>query len=488
MTQALEALLGKRQAAVALLDGGGRVVTLSPAAERLLGPDRPLLDGQVCAGRLSEEQGCELRRANGSPITVEVLARLTDGRLLVELWEDGNLPDGGPVGGHDLLYQVTEHIREVMWLRSIEPNRMLYVSRAYEEVWERSREELYADPTAFLRSVHPDDLPRVLAAYRVQLEGGPFFDEEYRIVRPDGAVRWVWARNFPILDAEGQPVRVAGIADDVTERKELEDRLQQHAADLEARVEERTGRIRELERQRVEAEKLGATARMAARIAHEINNPLAGVKNCLRLLEGAVDPGKAEFLALAEREIDRIGRIVHQMLDLHRPEERVLDRARLSDVLASMRLLLDASARAHEVHIATDSRCEEAMEIPVGLVRQLLYNLIQNAIEASPPGSTVRVSAHEEGGTVVIEVSDEGPGIAAGLKEQIFEPFFTTKSESGGLGLGLSICKGLVEAMDGDLEVESGQRGTTFRVSFPAGRWSPSASPDRGGPSAEQRE
>jgi PAS domain S-box-containing protein len=122
--------------------------------------------------------------------------------------------------------QLAENIREVFWMTDPEKNRMIYISPAYESIWGRSCDSLYASPRSWLEAIHPDDRDRVLqAALTKQISGA--YDEEYRIVRPDGATRWIWDRAFPVRDASGQVYRVTGIAEDITDRKQAEQALQQ---------------------------------------------------------------------------------------------------------------------------------------------------------------------------------------------------------------------------------------------------------------------
>ncbi|UVT22276.1 MAG: PAS domain S-box protein [Nitrospira sp.] len=120
--------------------------------------------------------------------------------------------------------QIAEHITEVFWLSDPEKNRILYISPAYENIWGRTCESLYAFPRSWLETIHSDDRDRVLQAALTRQRSGTY-DEEYRIVRPDGSVRWIRDRAFPIPDAAGRVYRIAGIADDITERKQAEERL-----------------------------------------------------------------------------------------------------------------------------------------------------------------------------------------------------------------------------------------------------------------------
>ena len=115
--------------------------------------------------------------------------------------------------------QLAENICEVFWVATPAADQILYISPMYEQVWGRSREDLYVNPQAWIESIHPDDRLRVAQAFRERAECGKAFEQEYRVVRPDGAIRWVRARDFSIYDERGELYRIVGIGEDVTERK-----------------------------------------------------------------------------------------------------------------------------------------------------------------------------------------------------------------------------------------------------------------------------
>ena len=138
--------------------------------------------------------------------------------------------------------QVTERIQEVFWLSDTLKNEVLYISPAYESIWGRSCESLYRSPRSWLEAIHPEDRERVLqAALTKQTEGT--YDEEYRIVRPDGSTRWIRDRAFPVRDSAGAVRRIVGVADDITDRKKAEEELQRIRHELERGVEERTAAL-----------------------------------------------------------------------------------------------------------------------------------------------------------------------------------------------------------------------------------------------------
>lgn len=270
--------------------------------------------------------------------------------------------------------------------------------------------------------------------------------------------------------------------------------LQRYAEDLESAVARRTRELEEAcqelkqeisvrkraedelrasERARAEAEKLAATGRIAARVAHEINNPLASIKSGFQLVKSAVPEGHPDlqFAELIEKEIDRIARIVARMYELHRPQQETVCEVRVEQAIDEVVTMMAPIARESQIRIENRTpRPTVIVRIPEGSLRQVLYNLLANAVEASPPGAAVTIAATLADDTVAIAVTDRGSGIAGEHRHRVFEPFFTTKSRetTGGLGLGLSISKGIVEALGGSLDFESepGQ-GTVFRVILP---------------------
>lgn len=237
-------------------------------------------------------------------------------------------------------------------------------------------------------------------------------------------------------------------------------------------LEEDITRIKKLERQQVESEKLTATGRIAARVAHEINNPLAGIKNSFHLIKDAVpeDHPYYHYVGRIEKEIDRIARIVRQMFNLYRQDQEASCEFLVNETISDVVALLEANARQRDVKVQLVSNPTIAVTLPEGLLRQVLYNIIQNAIEASPDGQAVKVTTKVKDGLLEISVSDRGCGIQKELRSRIFEPFFSTKSgvPRAGLGLGLSVTKSMVDTMGGTLDFKSQvNRGTVFQIMLP---------------------
>jgi PAS domain S-box-containing protein len=296
--------------------------------------------------------------------------------------------------------------------------------------------------------VHPDDRSLVEGGVAECLTGGGILDVEFRVVWPDRSVRWVIARGSTYHDGPTAQ-RMAGIFQDVTQRKSTEDAL-------------------------VANEKLAAAGRLAASIAHEINNPLAAVTNLLYIIRSDTTLSGAgrQYLALAEKELARAAQIAKQTLGFYKEETEpaAVDLAQLLDeVLAFHRRNMPA-------HVALERHYPRKLEICCreGEIRQVVSNLMTNALHALGEGGTIDVEARrtkvEDESGVLLNVSDTGSGIEAADMDRLFEPFFTTTTR--GTGLGLWLVKQIVKKHGGTIHVESSREarrhGTRFSIFLPA--------------------
>jgi len=223
-----------------------------------------------------------------------------------------------------------------------------------------------------------------------------------------------------------------------------------------------------------EVDTLTTMGRMAARVAHEINNPLAGIQSAFTLIKDAV-PGNHPhhaYVGSIEREIDRISRVTRQLYETYRPEEDEAGTSSIHLVVSDAVAFLGQVNSAREVRIDTDlSGAPPVVAVPAGILRQIVYNLAQNAIDATPPGGVVRISAAADPATLRLTVLDQGPGVPEHLRDLVFEPFFSTKGKSmqtSGMGLGLSLLRQTVMASGGTITVGAGaEGGAEFVVTLP---------------------
>lgn len=247
----------------------------------------------------------------------------------------------------------------------------------------------------------------------------------------------------------------------------MADELHGMRSGLEARVEERTQEF-------LRAARLAGLGTMAAGIAHEINNPLASIASCAeglerRLEKGGADPSaQREYLQIIAREAYRAHEITSRLLDFARNGGGARLRFDAPDLMRELRVLLEH--RLRQRRLSLDVECPPDLPPLVGdpgEIKQVLLNLLLNAIDASPEGGRIAVRWSAFGGEIVLEVRDEGSGIPDALRERIFDPFFTTKEPGKGTGLGLAIVHRIVAAHAGRIELDNSGAGAVFRVHLP---------------------
>ncbi|PAY16106.1 PAS domain-containing sensor histidine kinase [Rhodopirellula sp. SM50] len=303
---------------------------------------------------------------------------------------------------------------------------------------------------------------------------------EFECLHRDGSTSWVAVSWQPMTDSAGRGLGFRASVRDISEKRQMREQLRLHNEHLEQLVQERTARVAELEKHRAKMQQLAALGELAAGVAHEINNPLAGIRNALLLIKRHLPSDIKHFdkFELIDREIDRISGITHQMYQLYRPSQQATTRFSIRQTIEeviSLSLPLSRKTKVEAVMVAGEMKAVGDLDIDEvvlreGELKQVLLNLIHNAMQASQSGQTVTVTTSTNEAFVQIEVSDEGYGIANEHLDQIFDPFFSTKTETvgQGMGLGLSVTRSIIEAMNGSIEVVSKiGRGTKFTVMLP---------------------
>ena len=350
--------------------------------------------------------------------------------------------------------------------------KFVKINQRYCDIAGYSQKEMQTK--TFQDITHPDDLQTDLDNMRrLVSKEMTNFSREKRYVRKDGTIVWINLTVSPMWQADEEPSHHIAVVEDITKRKNLETMIRRQNEDLEEKVQGRTERIQELEQRRMQVEKLAALAQIAAGVAHEINNPLASISQSLVLLKRAIPTEHPHFRYMAKVEdcIDRIAQITKHLYQLYRPSSPLPTPIDLRVPLHTAMGIMGERAQKHRIQIRISPiHGPITTSVPQGELTQVLCNLIQNAIEASPPESTIEIRLTTGPETVSIFVADQGEGITPETASHIFEPFYTTKQNQaeGGMGLGLSISHSLVESMGGILDFSTtiGQ-GSTFRITFP---------------------
>lgn len=361
------------------------------------------------------------------------------------------------------------------------PNgKLQWVNAAVQRMTGHSPEDCLKMEDYPLSLVDSSYRPRMARVMREAIDGGSGNDVEFLAIQQEGTQRWMAISWQPMFDDKGVHLGFRTSIRDVTERHQLREELRLHNRHLEQLVQERTAQVAELEKQRLQMEKLAALGQLAAGVAHEVNNPLAGIRNAFALFRSGVpeDHEHVGLLDLIDNEIDRISGITHQMYQLYRPSQQAIRAFDISRVIDEVLALLEPVSRKANVWIdqrmnsgiAAGSLEPTQVSLREGELKQILFNLVRNAIQASDFGDTVTILYATTLETVVITVLDQGDGIAPDVMPHIFDPFFSTKTSTSreGMGLGLSVSRSLVEAMGGKIHVKSEHRmGSEFEVVLP---------------------
>jgi PAS domain S-box-containing protein len=329
-----------------------------------------------------------------------------------------------------------------------------------------------------LSTAHPQDVDALAEQVSAALRGDCPFRFDYRIVRPDGEVRWIHSDGEVIRAANGAPLCVYGAAQDITVRARAQEALQDYSDRLEEMVEARTAELEQAQRQLLRREKLALLGQLAGSVAHDLRNPLGTIRNATYLLHLAIEapaPEVAEALRLLDRETEAATGIITHVLDAVRtgtPRRRPVDLAAVAE--RALAHLPPAAGLTVQRRFAPGL---PLLHADPDQLERALNNLCLNAVQAmTSPGSeeaagrlTVETAPSADG-WVSIAISDTGIGIPEENLPQLFEPLFTTKAK--GIGLGLALVKSVVDAHQGRIEVQSAGvpgQGSTFTLYLPVG-------------------
>jgi len=374
-------------------------------------------------------------------------------------------PQGRFAGYIGSCVDVTELVNKDQALRESEERMRVAAEAVNLGIWEwdLSKDEIWATnarrallglPASgkialedFICRLHPDERDRVRHTIEDAIHSGGDFDSEYRLILPDGIVRWMSMQGSVHFDDAGKPTRLLGISIDITERKQAELDAQRGRAELS------------------HLSRVALIGEMSASIAHELNQPLAGILSNAAAGQRFMDKGDVNLREIREmlgdiiadgRRASDVVRGIRGMVKKKQVERRSVDLNEV--VMEALRMVSpDAVLRSCQLETSLDANLPVIEGDPVQL-QQVLLNLVINAFDAmrdtAPSKRKVFIATQSNGdGTVRASVRDHGVGIAEDMRDRLFDPFFSTKTE--GLGMGLAIVRSIIEAHGGTITAEN---------------------------------
>lgn len=471
-----------------ILDHLGNIADINSTACRMLGFSReellllnirdlipakdlaavPLRINDVLAGEKVVIER-RFRRKDNTFVNVEVSANiLNDGRvqtIVRDLTERRKADEALRMSKASLaMAQRIAHVGSWDW--DIQTKELIWSDEIYR-ILGLTPGQSVATYDALVNSVYPDDRGFMKKALTEALYGKPY-SIEHRIVLPDGSIRVVHEQGKVTFGESGEPIRMHGTVQDITDKKEKELRLHM-------------------------TEKLAALGQMASGIAHEINNPLATIGACSdgllnRLKKGRFDDELFEsYLKIINEEVVRCKGITTSMLSFVREATYERKDVDIHSIFDNTLELISLQGRLKDIEVIKNYEGMLIVRGREGELRQVILTIIVNALDAMRDKGTLTLSTgiipyspiapdgfendEEKSGDrgVLIKICDTGPGVPSDITGRIFDPFFTTKSTEGGVGLGLSIAHKIIKDHSGTITVASGKdRGTIFEIILPA--------------------
>jgi len=469
-----------REAALLVADARGLIQSVGGSLTTLLGAGEDALLGTAISRYFPDEVPSQSRRlralkADGRAFEADVTVLPIAGTSLtiyaVRDLSEERARAANSKRAEARYRSLVEQIPAVTFMASLEEGENeIYIGPQIEALLGYTQKEWLDDPVLWFHRMHADDQERWNAEFaRGCAVGGPF-RADCRFFAKNGRTVWVHGEARVVRDQLGRPLFIQGVAFDITDIKEAEQRM------------------REAQEALLRTEKLAAIGRLAASIGHELRNPLAAIRNAwfylerkvVRAANAAPDQRVLQFSQVITTEIDRCAKIIGELLDFSR--ERAIYRVP-SPAHELVQSVIEVVVKPTPA-IVLENAVSHELPVPnldADQFRQVLVNLLQNAVEAvDPEAGRVEVGACADAGQLTLLVRDNGKGMPAEVRARIFEPLYTTKLR--GTGLGLAIVEGIVKRHGGQIQVASELgRGTTFSVTIPIGEASLEPAPELGG-------
>ncbi len=357
---------------------------------------------------------------------------------------------------------LTDNLNQAVWFVQVNPYEILYLSPAFERIWGVPLERCYHNPALWKDYLHPQDKAMVVEAFDAAIAGNTEreFEMTYRIIRPDGLVRWISDRCVVHRNETGGIDRLSGISEDITESRKMEDQLRQ-------------------------AQKMEAVGRLAGGIAHDFNNVMTVILgySSVLLQETAQDSPLRRFVSQIQQAGERCASLTHQLLAFSRKQVQHPVSLDLHQIIRNLVSMLKSLIGEHIRIVLCLDQTPRWVKADSIQLEQVFINLALNARDAMSQGGTLTIETDQADAAEVwgeerveapdrtyirVKVRDTGDGMDVDTQSKIFEPFFTTKPQGRGTGLGLATVHGIIHQSGGTLRVESRPgRGTTMTVYLP---------------------
>jgi len=359
-------------------------------------------------------------------------------------------------------YTLFENASDAVLIADAKTGELLYANKMAEILTGKSRNELIGMHQSTLHP--PEDVEHYKKAFRDHVRT-PSTNVEAIVMKKDGT-RIPVSISANIFELGGKKV-IQGIFRDITERKRMEDKLKNHSEKLEQKIQEKTKELLESQKKLITAEKLAAIGEVATRVGHDIRNPLTSIKGAAYYLKTdkniKLNKNAKKMLDTIDDSIKYADKILTDLLDFSSEIKLKPVRKTVKEVVVDA---ISSITIPKKVNIIDSTESEPTIRVDTILIRRVLHNVFINAFEAMPEGGTLKIESKKNVENVSIKICDSGTGIPKKVIKKLFTPFFTTKAR--GVGLGLPICKRIVEAHGGSIGVESkAGKGTCVTIILP---------------------
>jgi len=333
-----------------------------------------------------------------------------------------------------------------------EDKKVVYINDTYEQVWGISRQEVLNDPTASIKLVHPEDKEKVILAYQKFISGQFEYENEFRIIRPDGKLIWLRAKSYSIKDQSGQVIRIIGIIRDVTEQKTFERKI----SNLNM-----------------------VQNNIIKMLAHDLKSPISGMKFIAKLIEGDIKQSRLDDVILHNEQIinscDDTIKLMDDLLSHVKISSEGVSLSKVTllveDEIENISKRFEDRIRQKEINLVLPNTIT-FLKLDQLRFHQIISNLFSNAIKFSHQKGQIEIDIRSTTNQIEISIIDYGIGVPEEMKASIFD-LFTKSARTGTLGekstgMGMSITKDLVQLHNGTINViDTVPQGTTFVIKLP---------------------